>query len=198
VCEVESDHRGGQVASFAETVQSDPNLAGGFNLLGYSQGGIVTRAFLEMHNKPPVHNYVTLGAPHVRISGISMMQDEEVADVCVVQAGEGGVPQVHIPGLDPIADEVLYEDWAQRTFSFAGYWHDPLDEQRYLDKCKFLPYNSSPKKSCTEKSRAIDRPRPLSCTHRLWHISSHRHKNHTSARARKQATRSYMYFPRRP
>jgi pimeloyl-ACP methyl ester carboxylesterase len=54
---------GDQVDEFTKVVQSDPRLATGFNLIGISQGGIIARAYIEKHNNPPVHNFLSLCGP---------------------------------------------------------------------------------------------------------------------------------------
>jgi len=35
---------------------ADPNLKGGFNAIGFSQGGQFLRAYTQRCNNPPVHN----------------------------------------------------------------------------------------------------------------------------------------------
>lgn len=71
-----------QVEEFAKTVKSDPALKDGFNLIGtlefvqslivfagYSQGGLITRAYIERYNDPPVYNYISWVGPHQGIYG---------------------------------------------------------------------------------------------------------------------------------
>ena len=41
-----------------------PELAGGFNFIGMSQGGLLARSYTEMCNNPPVNNLITLVSPH--------------------------------------------------------------------------------------------------------------------------------------
>ncbi|KAA0163410.1 hypothetical protein FNF31_00587 [Cafeteria roenbergensis] len=47
-----------QVDEFAATVRADPRLAGGFDAVGLSQGGIIVRAYVEQYNDPPVRNLI--------------------------------------------------------------------------------------------------------------------------------------------
>lgn len=47
---------------FAKTVQSDPKLAGGFNVVGLSQGGLVVRGYIQQYNNPPVYDWGAAGA----------------------------------------------------------------------------------------------------------------------------------------
>ncbi len=56
-----------QVATFAANVQTDRNLTKGFNLIGHSQGGMISRAYIERytHNPayPPVYNFISWAGP---------------------------------------------------------------------------------------------------------------------------------------
>lgn len=63
-----------QVEDFCSQIRSDPKLKDGFNLIGYSQGGLITRGFVERCNYPPVHNYITWSAPHGGTFGIKAKQ----------------------------------------------------------------------------------------------------------------------------
>jgi len=111
------------VDKFCSELKADPNLQGGINLIGFSQGGPVTRGYLERCNNPPVKNYVGWVSP---------------------QGGVYGVPKVgHIKylnwTLDDLADCCVYDDWVQDLISWAGYWRDPYELSNYEQNCKFLP-----------------------------------------------------------
>lgn len=49
-----------QVADFAKVVKADSKLAGGFNAVGLSQGGLIVRGYIEAVNNPPVYNFVSI------------------------------------------------------------------------------------------------------------------------------------------
>lgn len=49
-----------QIDEFAATVRADPKLAGGFNVVGLSQGGLVVRGYVERYNDPPVKNLISI------------------------------------------------------------------------------------------------------------------------------------------
>lgn len=53
-----------QVSSVCQILKSDPNLAGGFHAVGFSQGGQFLRAYIERCNDPPVLNYISMGGQH--------------------------------------------------------------------------------------------------------------------------------------
>ncbi|CAJ0635238.1 6400_t:CDS:10 [Entrophospora sp. SA101] len=59
-----------QILSVCEKLKNDENLKHGFNAIGFSQGGLLLRGYVERCNDPPVHNLVTFGAPHGGVSDI--------------------------------------------------------------------------------------------------------------------------------
>ncbi|EFA75520.1 palmitoyl-protein thioesterase 3 [Heterostelium album PN500] len=105
------------VESYAQQVQADPKLANGFNAVGFSQGTLVTRGYIQRHNNPPVFNYISWNGP---------------------QRGQFGTPFVNIKWVDHILGTVPYDNWAQETFSPAQYWRDPYKLDLYLEKSLFL------------------------------------------------------------
>ena len=46
------------VADFCKQIEEDPNLQESFNLIGYSQGGLITRGYIERCGSGKVYNYV--------------------------------------------------------------------------------------------------------------------------------------------
>ena len=54
-----------QLLAFVQVVQKDAKLKNGFNLMGNSQGGLLSRAYIERWNNPPVRRFVSLdGTQH--------------------------------------------------------------------------------------------------------------------------------------
>ncbi|GAM21463.1 hypothetical protein SAMD00019534_046380 [Acytostelium subglobosum LB1] len=106
-----------QVAEYAKKVAADPKLANGFNAIGFSQGTLVTRGYIQRFNNPPVHNYVGWNGP---------------------QRGQFGTPYVNIEWVDEALATVPYEQWAQETISAAQYWVDPYNIEKYLQTSMFL------------------------------------------------------------
>eukprot|EP01135_Chromosphaera_perkinsii_P008199 Nk52_evm21s1178 gene=Nk52_evmTU21s1178 len=111
-----------QVADFNEHVQVSakrhPILKHGFNLLGFSQGTLITRGYVQMYNDPPVHNYISYSGP---------------------QAGVFGLPKFfNIEFIDKLLNKFAYRAWAQSELAPAGYWRDPFNEQLYLSNSSFL------------------------------------------------------------
>ncbi|CAL6097546.1 Palmitoyl-protein_thioesterase [Hexamita inflata] len=54
-----------QIAELSYCINNDPKLASGFVGLGYSNGGLLMRGYLELHNhnKAPMKRLITLSAP---------------------------------------------------------------------------------------------------------------------------------------
>lgn len=106
-----------QVDQFAEKMRNDSKLANGFNLVGYSQGGLITRGYVQRYNDPPVYNYITWSGPH---------------------GGQFGVPYVNIEILDYIVDVAWDNPLVQESITFAEYWRDPYHLEEYAAKSTFL------------------------------------------------------------
>jgi len=110
-----------QVETMCNIIASDPNLKHGFNLMGFSQGGLITRGFVERCNYPPVYNYISWVSP---------------------QGGQFGVPNVDNGTfnelLTDIADCCVYQRWAQNYISVPGYWRDPYAEEAFIEGSLFL------------------------------------------------------------
>ena len=114
-----------QVDEFAAVVQSDPNLAGGFNAAGLSQGGPVVRGYIEKYNNPPVHNFVS---------------------ICGVQGGEFECP-LEFQKIPLLCDTFLKNPYdfleGLTSLSFSDYWVESMNMTRYYAENKFLvPLNN--------------------------------------------------------
>lgn len=149
-----------QCDNLAASLKADPKLAGGFDLIGHSQGGLLTRCYVERHNDPPVHNLISWAGP---------------------QDGVYGIPDFNIPFLDKLWSEVLEGGWAtglQDFISFASaltvpsgaksqnsdtmvlctaYWKDPYNYTLYLEKNQFLAdiNNERPTKNSSYKANIV-------------------------------------------
>ncbi|KAK5582164.1 hypothetical protein RB653_003747 [Dictyostelium firmibasis] len=121
-----------QLEEFAQVVQADPNLVNGFNLIGFSQGTLIARAFVQRYNSPPVYNYIGWNGP---------------------QAGQFGTPFVNIPWIDKVLGTIPYEKTIQKKLAVAEYWKDPFKIEKYLERSLFLAdiNNEYPVKNTTYK-----------------------------------------------
>lgn len=103
-----------QLAALTKIVQSDPKLAGGFNAMGMSQGGLLMRSYINRVNNPPVSRYVSL---------------------CGTQNGVDECPSISYV-ICPIWRYVMNPYKTEIVFS--DYWKDSTDEATYLKESRFL------------------------------------------------------------
>eukprot|EP01133_Synstelium_polycarpum_P011240 gene11240-13117_t len=112
-----------QVDMVCEKMKADPQLANGFNAIGFSQGGQFLRAYVERCNDPPVYNLISVGGQHQGVYGMPR---------CASTNGT----------LCNMARELLnmgvWEDYVQEHLVQAEYWQDPLNYDLYLSKSAFL------------------------------------------------------------
>jgi len=130
-----------QVDFACKQLKGDPKLSGGFNAIGFSQGGQFLRAYVQRCNDPPVFNLITLGGQHRGIFGFP-----------------------HCPGDYTICEMIrrlldigAYVSWIQEFLVQAEYWNDPLDQDNYLNYNVFLPdiNNEKEKKNDTYKQNLM-------------------------------------------
>ncbi len=106
-------------------IQSDPKLKDGFNFIAHSQGGLVSRYYLQKYNNPRVLTYISWGSPQQGIFGLPGTIDERFK---------------WLDYMEEYAYHVLYSKAIQKLVGFAGYWHDTLHYEKYIRKACFLPY----------------------------------------------------------
>ncbi len=106
-----------QVEMFNQQIQSKPELANGFHLIGFSQGTLITRGYIEIYNNPPVKNYISLAGP---------------------QAGQYGIPYLNIPELDCLLTEIDYFTPFQEMLAPGQYWKNPKLIKLYQARSIFL------------------------------------------------------------
>jgi len=113
-----------QVEMMCQKFASDGNLTNGFNAVGFSQGSQFLRAYVERCNSPPVHNLISIGGQHQGVFGFPKCPGANYA-------------------LCEYTRELLnygaYISWVQDFLVQAEYWHDPFNEDEYLEYCIFLP-----------------------------------------------------------
>jgi len=113
-----------QIDYFRNIVANDTNLKHGFNAIGYSQGNLVIRGYIERYNDPPVINHVSIHGP--------MM-------------GVASLPQCNITS-SKICEEIdemlighaVYDDFIQQHLAQANYYRDPMKLETYREKGRFL------------------------------------------------------------
>ncbi|KAI0940574.1 hypothetical protein AcW1_003733 [Taiwanofungus camphoratus] len=111
-----------QVSRVSEQLANITELQGGFDAIGFSQGGQFLRAYVERYNSPPVNNLITFGSQHMGVSDIPGCRLWDVVCQVARRAAQGGV----------------YTEWAQENLVQAQYYRDPARLERYLASNHFL------------------------------------------------------------
>ena len=111
-------HLDDQVDDFCDQVYSDPNLSHGFNLIGFSQGGLVARGYIQRCNRYPVINFLSWCSP---------------------QGGQfGGLGELIPSWLSVVFNGLPYSEPLQNGLSISQYWRDPYNLKEYLEESTFL------------------------------------------------------------
>jgi len=127
------------VTNFAEQMAADPILKDGFNMLGYSQGCLVTRGFIQRYNYPQTYNWISLAGPDNGQFGLS------------------SIPNWLMTVVSPLIRRVPYCPLVQNTFAFAQYWKNPFNIPAYLKHSAFLAdiNNERPVKNATYNANLV-------------------------------------------
>ena len=104
-----------QIEDFSNCVNNDPNLKDGFIGVGFSQGGMLLRAYIERYNhvRARMLRFIGVSAP---LGGFFCGRESN----CFV------VPGLPISLNDWVAENVYteqYQDWIGAT----SYWRDPFN-----------------------------------------------------------------------
>eukprot|EP00735_Rhodelphis_limneticus_P005971 TRINITY_DN1812_c0_g1::TRINITY_DN1812_c0_g1_i1::g.14147::m.14147 TRINITY_DN1812_c0_g1::TRINITY_DN1812_c0_g1_i1::g.14147 ORF type:complete len:359 (+),score=127.62,sp/P50897/PPT1_HUMAN/37.73/5e-58,Palm_thioest/PF02089.10/1.7e-56 TRINITY_DN1812_c0_g1_i1:50-1078(+) len=111
-----------QIEYFAKVVAEDPNLANGFNAIGYSQGVHVIRGYIERFNTPPVKNFISMHGPIAGVVGMPNCDPEN--EVC--------------KQINSLLSLGAYNDFVQENLAQANYLKDPLNMDKYVTKGRYL------------------------------------------------------------
>ncbi|EJD52643.1 alpha/beta-hydrolase [Auricularia subglabra TFB-10046 SS5] len=111
-----------QLGLVAAQIAAIPELAGGFDALGFSQGGQFLRAYIEWYNTPKVHNLITFGSQHFGVSDIPGCRPRDFLCLAARNAAKAGI----------------YTTWAQHNLIQAQYYRDELRLDAYLRQNTFM------------------------------------------------------------
>ncbi|KAJ7782884.1 palmitoyl-protein thioesterase [Mycena metata] len=111
-----------QVQLVAEQLAAIPELEGGFDAIGFSQGGQFLRAYVERYNSPPIHNLITFGSQHMGISEAALCRPRDLLCQVARRATKSAV----------------YGSWAQENLVQAQYFRDPANLAAYYSANHFL------------------------------------------------------------
>eukprot|EP00747_Dinoflagellata_sp_TGD_P184692 gnl/TRDRNA2_/TRDRNA2_40559_c0_seq2.p1 gnl/TRDRNA2_/TRDRNA2_40559_c0~~gnl/TRDRNA2_/TRDRNA2_40559_c0_seq2.p1 ORF type:complete len:312 (+),score=63.97 gnl/TRDRNA2_/TRDRNA2_40559_c0_seq2:74-1009(+) len=131
-----------QVDDVCQSLRKIPELAEGFNAIGFSQGGQLMRAYVERCNEPPVRQLITFGGQHQGVADIPACVGTDV--VLCKQMAEVLGRGAYLPAV--------------RNYSIqAQYFKDPMAKDEYLKHNIFLPdiNNEGPVKNATYKANMI-------------------------------------------
>ena len=112
-----------QVDQVCDQLKQVKGLEHGFNAIGFSQGGLFFRAYVQKCNNPPVLNLLTFGSPHAGVSSIRCA-NEDALDCKAMQS---------------LVKQGAYWDWIQNKVIPAQYFKDISNLDRYFEKSIFLP-----------------------------------------------------------
>jgi len=112
-----------QLERVAQQLESVEELRGGFDAIGFSQGGQFLRAYVQRYNSPPIRNLITFGSQHMGVSDIPTCRPGDFLCQITRRAIKDGV----------------YSTWAQNNLIQAQYFRDPTQLDTYLEANHFLP-----------------------------------------------------------
>eukprot|EP00091_Calanus_sinicus_P009782 TRINITY_DN22741_c0_g1_i1.p1 TRINITY_DN22741_c0_g1~~TRINITY_DN22741_c0_g1_i1.p1 ORF type:complete len:279 (-),score=68.94 TRINITY_DN22741_c0_g1_i1:161-997(-) len=114
-----------QVSYVCDVLANDPNLAGGYNALGISQGGLMMRGVAQRCPNPPMKNLITFGSPHQGVFGVPE---------CEASVGSYELCEL----VRRLLSEGAYIPWIQDLVAPAQYWHDPFNQTAFLAGSHYL------------------------------------------------------------
>lgn len=114
-----------QTEIVCQKLATDPNLRvpGGFIFIGYSQGALIARGFIQRCNYPPVHTYISIVGPHGGTFGLPRTDN---------QAWYWKFLEEYIIGSE------MYAPWLQALFTIPQFWRDPYDYQGFTQNSLYL------------------------------------------------------------
>lgn len=118
-------HVNDQVQQACDQLAQIDELQGGFDAIGFSQGGQFLRAYVQRCNTPKVRNLITFGSQHMGIADLPACGPTDLLCRVAEAALRGGI----------------YTDYAQSHLVSAQYYRNPKDPKAfaaYLDKNDFI------------------------------------------------------------
>merc|ERR1712228_1066460 len=116
-----------QLKLACDRIQNDPKLKDGYNAIGFSQGGQFLRGLAQTCPNPPMKTLVTFGGQHQGIFGFPKCPGDSTICEYVRKMLNWGA----------------YTSFVQSRLVQAQYWHDPLQEEEYIEYSQFIgPINN--------------------------------------------------------
>uniref|UniRef100_A0A3P9L484 Palmitoyl-protein thioesterase 1 n=1 Tax=Oryzias latipes TaxID=8090 RepID=A0A3P9L484_ORYLA len=111
------------VPVFLLQLAQDPNLQGGYNAMGFSQGAQFLRAVAQRCPSPPMKKLISVGGQHQGVYGLPRCPGES-SHLCDM--------------IREALNRGAYSDLVQKHLVQAQYWHDPLNDDLYKKHSLFL------------------------------------------------------------
>jgi len=111
-----------QITQISGKISANSNLSKGYNSVGFSQGSQFLRGLAQRYPEPPMYNLVSMGGQH---------------------QGVFGLPDCNPDGFFCNETRVLLDCCAywpeiQKISVQAQYWHDSINEEKYVDGSAFI------------------------------------------------------------
>jgi palmitoyl-protein thioesterase len=114
-----------QVLEVCDTLKADENLKDGFNAIGFSQGGLFLRAYVQLCNTPPIKKLITFGSPHAGVADIPNCRENDGVGCSISRS---------------LVKFGVYTGFVQHRVVQAQYYKMPSNLDAYLSYNIFLPY----------------------------------------------------------
>ncbi|XP_056154944.1 palmitoyl-protein thioesterase 1 [Lampris incognitus] len=112
-----------QVSMVCRQLAQDPKLNGGYNAMGFSQGGQFLRAVAQRCPSPPMKTLISVGGQHQGVYGLPKCPGES-SHIC--------------DWIRKALNNGAYTEMVQKHLVQAQYWHDPLNNDLYKKHSLFL------------------------------------------------------------
>ena len=116
----------GEVDFFAQKVRADPKLKNGFKAMGFSQGNLVIRGYIQKYNDPPVKSFISMHGPMMGVASIPHCNPTS------------GIVRKLCQKMVYLLSIAAYTKPVQELLAQANYLRDPEDIEGYRTT-QFLP-----------------------------------------------------------
>jgi len=131
-----------QIDFVCNQIASDPNLAKGFNAIGFSQGSQLLRGVAERCTGINMYNLITMGGQHFGVADLPGCLDVN-GTICEL--------------VEDLLELGAYNEIVQEYLMQAQYFRDPVDYDTYLSVNTFLAdiNNEQQQKNATYKQNLL-------------------------------------------
>ncbi|KAM7347794.1 palmitoyl-protein thioesterase 1 [Cochliomyia hominivorax] len=116
-------HPNTQIEYACRELAKDERLQKGYNAIGFSQGGQFLRALAQRCPLPSMKVLITMGGQHQGVFGLPKCPSLSSRTCEYIRR---------------LLNKAAYDTWTQLELVQATYWHDPLNEEKYIANSTFL------------------------------------------------------------